>query len=391
MTIELCFNSVTLQLIDGYLSKMCFNCVTLQSVTSNFLGPGCSSLGVGAFSENGLFRPSGKALVRNEYSWNRELSLLKETSIRGLSLSTPKLNSVSENAVCCLWDGELIIVNGDQDMFVVSVLLQKKIYRNLDSVSQVYKKDLIVAQGVISAPAIHKEKKKINIVLTLFEVSPNLTCDGAASMEVLSSRASCYKEVGEYKKAVVDCIKLTGRVEEKRRWSEGIHHAVEAKEGVKIELAEGAKAQFSRDYSDNLALVRAYEAWKEAERDIAGYEYFFEKIDVETPKFELIKSTDGYKICKYSPSVITEVTYDSTHFKGKKDGDFMILVNYIAAVGNPQNSTPEKITMTTPVITQTLLEKIPMTAPMVTKEVEDKEKKMMTMQFILPEKYRKAD
>ncbi|CAL5423951.1 unnamed protein product [Camellia sinensis] len=34
-------------------------------------GPGCSSLGVGAFSKNGPFRPSGKALVRNEYSWNR--------------------------------------------------------------------------------------------------------------------------------------------------------------------------------------------------------------------------------------------------------------------------------------------------------------------------------
>ncbi|KAI7978926.1 Serine carboxypeptidase-like 46 [Camellia lanceoleosa] len=34
-------------------------------------GPGCSSLEVGAFSENGPFRPSGKALVRNEYSWNR--------------------------------------------------------------------------------------------------------------------------------------------------------------------------------------------------------------------------------------------------------------------------------------------------------------------------------
>ncbi|KAI7981960.1 hypothetical protein LOK49_Contig5G00020 [Camellia lanceoleosa] len=99
------------------------------------------------------------------------------------------------------------------------------------------------------------------------------TCDGAASMEVLSSRASCYKEVGEYKKAVVDCTKLTGRVEEKRRWPERIHQAIEAKEGVKIELAEAAKAQFSRDYSDNLALVRDYEAWKEVERDVAGYEY----------------------------------------------------------------------------------------------------------------------
>lgn len=34
-------------------------------------GPGCSSLGVGAFSENGPFRPSGEVLVRNQYSWNR--------------------------------------------------------------------------------------------------------------------------------------------------------------------------------------------------------------------------------------------------------------------------------------------------------------------------------
>ncbi|CAL5394490.1 unnamed protein product [Camellia sinensis] len=30
----------------------------------------------------------------------------------------------------------------------------------------------------------------------------------AATMEVLSSRASCYKEIGEYKKAVADCTKM---------------------------------------------------------------------------------------------------------------------------------------------------------------------------------------
>ncbi|XP_028054133.1 uncharacterized protein LOC114258366 [Camellia sinensis] len=117
----------------------------------------------------------------------------------------------------------------------------------------------------------------------------------------------------------------------------------------------------------------------------------FKKIDVETPKFELIKSTDGYEIRKYSPSVIAEVTYDPTHFKGNKDDGFMILANYIDAVGNPQNSTPEKITMTAPVITQSSPEKIPMTTSVVTKEVEDKEKKMMTVQFILPEKYRKVE
>ncbi|XVF66714.1 hypothetical protein PTKIN_Ptkin10aG0059900 [Pterospermum kingtungense] len=39
-------------------------------------GPGCSSLGVGAFSENGPFRPSGEVLVKNQYSWNREGNML---------------------------------------------------------------------------------------------------------------------------------------------------------------------------------------------------------------------------------------------------------------------------------------------------------------------------
>ncbi|KAF7808821.1 DExH-box ATP-dependent RNA helicase DExH5, mitochondrial isoform X1 [Senna tora] len=41
----------------------------------------------------------------------------------------------------------------------------------------------------------------------------------------------------------------------------------------KKDLAEAAKSQFSRDYSDHLALVRAYEGWKDAELDLAGFEY----------------------------------------------------------------------------------------------------------------------
>ncbi|KAJ4960848.1 hypothetical protein NE237_020758 [Protea cynaroides] len=42
----------------------------------------------------------------------------------------------------------------------------------------------------------------------------------------------------------------------------------------KKELAEAARAQFSsRDYSDHLSLVRAYEGWREAERKQSGYEY----------------------------------------------------------------------------------------------------------------------
>ncbi|MQM15968.1 hypothetical protein Taro_048919 [Colocasia esculenta] len=42
----------------------------------------------------------------------------------------------------------------------------------------------------------------------------------------------------------------------------------------KKDLAESAKSRFScRDYSDHLALVRAYEGWKDAEREQSGYEY----------------------------------------------------------------------------------------------------------------------
>lgn len=41
-----------------------------------------------------------------------------------------------------------------------------------------------------------------------------------------------------------------------------------------MQLAESAKAQFAaRDYSDHLALVRAYEGWKDAEAQRAGNEY----------------------------------------------------------------------------------------------------------------------
>lgn len=41
-----------------------------------------------------------------------------------------------------------------------------------------------------------------------------------------------------------------------------------------MQLAESSKAHFAaRDYSDHLALVRAYEGWKDAEAQQAGYEY----------------------------------------------------------------------------------------------------------------------
>ncbi|CAH1416050.1 unnamed protein product [Lactuca virosa] len=43
--------------------------------------------------------------------------------------------------------------------------------------------------------------------------------------------------------------------------------------GLFVQLAEAAKAQFSRDHSDYFALVRAYEGWKVAEQALSRYEY----------------------------------------------------------------------------------------------------------------------
>ncbi|KAI5431714.1 serine carboxypeptidase-like 45 [Lathyrus oleraceus] len=50
-------------------------------------GPGCSSLGVGAFSENGPFRPKGEGLVRNQFSWNTEANMLYLESPIGVGFS----------------------------------------------------------------------------------------------------------------------------------------------------------------------------------------------------------------------------------------------------------------------------------------------------------------
>ncbi|KAI3451362.1 hypothetical protein Pfo_008027 [Paulownia fortunei] len=101
-----------------------------------------------------LLFASGKIEIRSL----PELSLVKESSIRAL---TPILRpfSISDITVSSSNDGELIIVNADQELLFVSTLLHKVAYRLLDSVSEVLNKDLVNAQGLISSPSI-KEKKK---------------------------------------------------------------------------------------------------------------------------------------------------------------------------------------------------------------------------------------
>ncbi|CAL4953642.1 unnamed protein product [Urochloa decumbens] len=140
------------------------------------------------------------------------------------------------------------------------------------------------------------------------------------------------------------------------------------------------------------------------------------RITVETPKHEVLHAGDGYEIRRYPPCVAAEFTYDPKDWKGNPDGGFTVLANYIGALGKPQNTKPEKIAMTAPVITSgagdaegdASSEKIAMTAPVITSAgggepepvamtapviTADGEQApgKVTMQFLLPSKYAKAE
>ena len=141
------------------------------------------------------------------------------------------------------------------------------------------------------------------------------------------------------------------------------------------------------------------------------------KIIVETPKHEVIHTGAGYEIRKYPPCVVAQVTYDPKEMKGDRDGGFQLLANYIGVFGKPQNTKPaagggeaeeiamtapvitssggsggksEAIAMTAPVITSSEPEPVAMTAPVITAEGRDEQAGKVTMQFLLPSKYARA-
>ncbi|KAI5319887.1 hypothetical protein L3X38_039595 [Prunus dulcis] len=104
-----------------------------------------------------LLFTSGKVEIRSL----PELSLIKETSIRGFTYSAPKPNSFSDSSICSSCEGELVMVNGDQEIFFFSLSLHNKSFRLLDSFNLTYQKDLIIPQeDLIPGRTIQKEKKK---------------------------------------------------------------------------------------------------------------------------------------------------------------------------------------------------------------------------------------
>lgn len=50
-------------------------------------GPGCSSVGAGAFVEHGPFKPTKNGLIKNDYSWNKEANMLYLESPAGVGFS----------------------------------------------------------------------------------------------------------------------------------------------------------------------------------------------------------------------------------------------------------------------------------------------------------------
>ncbi|KAJ3680432.1 hypothetical protein LUZ60_016710 [Juncus effusus] len=85
-----------------------------------------------------------------------DLNLLKETSLRGFKF--PK-NPNSCTALSASSDGDLIMVNGDQEISFYSTLSQKESYRYIEYLSAVYKKDSSQLEESNYIPISPKEKK----------------------------------------------------------------------------------------------------------------------------------------------------------------------------------------------------------------------------------------
>ncbi|KAL6543445.1 hypothetical protein OROHE_010067 [Orobanche hederae] len=99
-----------------------------------------------------------------------ELSLVKESSIRALMFSTLRPMTVSS-----AHNGDIIIINGDQELLFVSTLVHKEPYRHVESISKVLDRELASTQGLISSSAVKEKKKGIFGSMVKDNKGPNAT------------------------------------------------------------------------------------------------------------------------------------------------------------------------------------------------------------------------
>ncbi|KAL0891568.1 hypothetical protein Bca101_015551 [Brassica carinata] len=107
-----------------------------------------------------------------------ELSLLKQISIRGFTCSSPKQNSLPEITISASWDGDLVMVNGDNELIVSSVLPHKETFRLVESLSRVYKKDNAVCHdGTLTSAVASPPKEKKGMFGSVFKTKPKRAAD----------------------------------------------------------------------------------------------------------------------------------------------------------------------------------------------------------------------
>ncbi|XP_020578032.1 uncharacterized protein LOC110023121 [Phalaenopsis equestris] len=102
-----------------------------------------------------LLFASGKLEIRSL----PDLTLLKETTVRGFTNSAMKSWPSSSGVICCSSEGELLMANGDQEIFFLSIFPQKTVNRSLESISRVYKRGIIMQQESFPSQSALKEKK----------------------------------------------------------------------------------------------------------------------------------------------------------------------------------------------------------------------------------------
>ncbi|XP_072958084.1 uncharacterized protein [Typha angustifolia] len=103
-----------------------------------------------------LLFSSGKIEIRSL----PDLTLLKEASLRGFTCSKQNSSSASLGALSASTDGELVMVKGDQEILFFSILSRNDIYRHLEYINLVYKKDLALQEESSYVMNASKEKKK---------------------------------------------------------------------------------------------------------------------------------------------------------------------------------------------------------------------------------------